>query len=62
MIVYDKSDHVVDHTDAEKILNYWPDAHLFKTNSFGHFKVLHTPEILEQICSFLLADKNKLQR
>ena len=53
LLIYDENDKLVDHTDADKILKYWPEARLIKTNNYNHSSLLWSPEVLDEVPNFL---------
>ncbi|MDO8310399.1 MAG: hypothetical protein Q7T25_00520, partial [Sideroxyarcus sp.] len=56
LLFYDKGDKFVRHEEGDRILQLCPGAHLIKTASYGHMKVLEVPELFEAVGRFLRAE------
>lgn len=57
LLIYDRDDPRVDHEDAERIQAVWPDAHVIKTDGFGHVKGLWDPGVIGHVVEFLDAGR-----
>lgn len=53
MMLYDKSDTTVHHTDGAEIKAQWPQTELHVTPSLGHQKILWDEQSIQRICDFL---------
>jgi pimeloyl-ACP methyl ester carboxylesterase len=53
LLVYDLNDERVRHSDADHIGAAWPGAQIVKTASYGHNRILQSPELTSAIRTFL---------
>lgn len=53
LLVYDHDDDQVDHDDAQRIAQGWPDATVLKTNGLGHHRVMWAPQVHHLVGRFL---------
>lgn len=61
MLIYDESDVLVHHTDADAAKRYWPKAHVIKTQGLGHFKILWDSGIQHQVSAFIKGQQVETQ-
>lgn len=57
LLVYDKDDELVCHTDADQAQKYWPDALCIKTQGLGHFKLLWNDSVMNQVAQFISGEE-----
>jgi len=60
LLIYDKFDRFIDHSEGDKIQAICPGAHLIKTSSYGHMKVLMSTELTESVGEFLRLSDSRL--
>ena len=53
LLAYDLDDERVRHADADSIAAGWPSATVLKTASFGHNRILKSPEVAAAALAFL---------
>jgi pimeloyl-ACP methyl ester carboxylesterase len=53
LLVHDTEDAVVEHRDADRIAMAWPGAEIFKTDGFGHNRVLGADRVGTRVARFL---------
>jgi len=53
LLVYDKTDAVVDFTSAEAIFETWDNANLLATEGHGHYRVMKNPDVVDRVCWFI---------
>ncbi|HYD60260.1 MAG TPA: alpha/beta fold hydrolase [Noviherbaspirillum sp.] len=54
LLVYDKRDRFVPHTEAERIKALCPDARVIKMDGYGHVRILTAPELADAVGTFLM--------
>ncbi len=54
MLVFDENDDRVKPDDAQVISSQWAGARIMKTQELGHMKVLWQPEIIDEVCEFII--------
>lgn len=53
MIIHDEADKEVPFSSAQEIKLHWQVAQLVKTQGLGHRRILKSPEVIEQVMSFI---------
>lgn len=53
LIVSDRHDPQVAHEDHELLAEAWPGARLLTTEGLGHTRILHAPDVVEAVVSFV---------
>jgi pimeloyl-ACP methyl ester carboxylesterase len=53
LIVADEEDLETPITEAEALVEAWPEARLVRTSGLGHRRILRDPEVVAQVVSFL---------
>lgn len=61
LLFYDEIDRYVNHTEGDRIKSLCPDARLVKTSTYGHVKILTSPELARAVGDFLTEEgRNRL--
>lgn len=53
LAIFDEQDELVDPTDADVVINKWPNAQTYTTQNLGHIKVLWDNRVIDRITSFV---------
>jgi len=53
LLCYDEKDRFVDHTEGDRIHALCSGSRLVKTKSFGHTRILASPELMQTTAAFL---------
>lgn len=53
LIVHDRNDLRVDFRYGQELQQHWPNSELLATNKLGHSGILHSPEVLDKIVTFV---------
>lgn len=53
LLVYDKTDAVVNFTSAEAIFESWDNANLLVTEGHGHYRLMKNPDVIDRVCWFI---------
>ncbi len=59
LLIYDRNDDQVNHTDAELIAQGWPGAVVLKTEGLGHHRVLWTDTVHAAVGAFLIDSRHR---
>ncbi|XVV07619.1 alpha/beta fold hydrolase [Actinosynnema sp. CA-248983] len=57
LIVHDAKDSQVPHPNGETLTAAWPNATLITTTGLGHHRILTNPEVVDEVVSFVNAEK-----
>ncbi len=52
-LIYDVDDKMVDHNEAQKIQNAFQTGHVYKTQGYGHIKLLWDDTVIEKVVDFV---------
>ncbi|MEN2980559.1 alpha/beta fold hydrolase [Tistrella bauzanensis] len=53
LAIYDTTDQMVEHSDAEALAVLWPGCRVVKTAGYGHNRILQAEETGAAVCAFL---------
>ncbi|EDY86303.1 conserved hypothetical protein [gamma proteobacterium HTCC5015] len=53
LMIFDRDDKEVSHTQGELIQGVWPSAQLIKTQGLGHRRLMWAPDIVEAVTLFV---------
>lgn len=53
LIIHDKKDRVIPITQSQNVNKNWDNCSLLEIENTGHFKILHTKKVIEQVINFL---------
>jgi pimeloyl-ACP methyl ester carboxylesterase len=59
LVVHDENDRVVPITEGRALAERWTGARLVTTRGFGHSRLLHDPEVVEQGVEFVTASPSE---
>lgn len=57
LILHDKHDRVIPIHQSKNVHSNWPQAQFLEVEGTGHFRILRTPEVLDRIVAFILANE-----
>jgi pimeloyl-ACP methyl ester carboxylesterase len=55
LVIHDRADREVPHTDGAAIAHAWPEARLHSTEGLGHRRIVADPDVIAATVSFLTA-------
>jgi pimeloyl-ACP methyl ester carboxylesterase len=53
LIVHDRTDPQVDHSDAELLSDVWPGSRLLTTEGLGHNRILRDADVIASVSDFI---------
>jgi predicted alpha/beta-fold hydrolase len=53
LLIYDRSDRYISHTEGDRIQTWCPDTRLVKTDSLGHVRILSSEQLSKFVTDFL---------
>lgn len=53
LVIHDREDSVVPHSEGEHLVENWPGARLMSTGGLGHHCILRDPEVMRSAVRFL---------
>jgi len=53
LIIHDKNDRVIPIERSKKVKYHWKNADFLEVEGTGHFRILRTPEVIDQTIAFL---------
>ncbi|MEJ2854053.1 MULTISPECIES: alpha/beta fold hydrolase [unclassified Saccharothrix] len=62
VVIHDKGDREVDHTNGETLASAWPDAKLITTTGLGHHRILSDTNVLHEAVTFVTASTPAVPR